>query len=300
MKAIVTGASGLLGRPTLKQFQDAGWDAVGVAFSRANNGLIKLDLTDTAAVKSFLDEQKPDVIVHCAAERRPDVADKDRDAAKRLNVQTPELLGKLCKERNIMLIYISTDYVFDGKNPPYEVDDKPHPLQFYGETKLAGEEAIRAVYPEAVILRVPILYGVTEFNGESAINILIDVVMNRDKKGTVDNVGKRYPTNVKDVARVLKDLAVERLEKKRDDVQGIFHFTGEEAWTKWEVCELIAAVKKVSIDHLTPQNTVDKSASVSRPEDSHLSNKRLKEFGIDTSSVDVKEWFSQYLTAANE
>lgn len=76
-----------------------------------------------------------------------------------------------------MLIYISTDYVFDGTAPPYEVEDKPNPLQFYGETKLGGEEAIKSVYPEAVILRVPILYGDTEYNGESAINVLIDVVL---------------------------------------------------------------------------------------------------------------------------
>lgn len=76
-----------------------------------------------------------------------------------------------------MLIYISTDYVFDGTKPPYEVGDKPNPLNFYGQTKLDGEEAIKSVYPEAVILRVPILYGSTEYNAESAINVLIDVVL---------------------------------------------------------------------------------------------------------------------------
>ena len=76
-----------------------------------------------------------------------------------------------------MLIYISTDYVFDGTQPPYEVEDKPHPLQFYGETKLGGEEAIKSVNSDAVILRVPILYGKTQYNGESAINVLIDVVL---------------------------------------------------------------------------------------------------------------------------
>jgi S-adenosylmethionine synthetase len=78
-----------------------------------------------------------------------------------------------------MLIYISTDYVFDGTTPPYEVDDKPNPLQFYGETKLAGEQAIQGVNKDAVILRVPILYGSTQYNGESAINVLIDVVLVR-------------------------------------------------------------------------------------------------------------------------
>lgn len=74
-----------------------------------------------------------------------------------LNVETSKQLATLCKSRDIMLIYISTDYVFDGTSPPYEVGDKPNPLQFYGQTKLAGENAIRQVYPNAVILRVPIL-----------------------------------------------------------------------------------------------------------------------------------------------
>jgi S-adenosylmethionine synthetase len=72
-------------------------------------------------------------------------------------VETPKNLALLCKSKGIMLIYISTDYVFDGTKPPYEVDDKPNPLQFYGESKLGGENAIREVFPEAVILRVPIL-----------------------------------------------------------------------------------------------------------------------------------------------
>lgn len=74
-----------------------------------------------------------------------------------LNVETSKQLATFCKLRDIMLIYISTDYVFDGTSPPYEVGDKPNPLQFYGQTKLAGENAIRQVYPNAVILRVPIL-----------------------------------------------------------------------------------------------------------------------------------------------
>ena len=75
-----------------------------------------------------------------------------------------------------MLIYISTDYVFDGENPPYNVNDKPNPLNFYGKSKLGGEEAVRQADPQAVVLRVPVLYGETEYNAESAINILLDAV----------------------------------------------------------------------------------------------------------------------------
>ncbi|KAI9469939.1 MAG: hypothetical protein EXX96DRAFT_644705 [Benjaminiella poitrasii] len=281
MKAVITGASGLL--------------VIGTAYSRAKNGLVKLDLTDAAAVEKFFKEQKPDVLVHCAAERRPDVAEQDHEGVLRLNIETPKRLATICQELGIMLIYISTDYVFDGKNPPYEVDDKPNPLQFYGETKLGGEEAIKSVYPDAVILRVPILYGKTEYNSESAINTLIDVVLNHDKAATVDNVSSRYPTNVEDVARVLKDLSVTKL-KDHKNIKGIYHFTGQECMTKYQICEVLSTVLDAPIDHLTAQNTVDKSASVSRPENSHLSNKRLQETGIDTSFVKLGAWFSKNLT----
>ncbi|KAI9354915.1 RmlD-like substrate binding domain-containing protein [Pilaira anomala] len=294
MKVIVTGGSGLLGRPAIKEFEKAGCDVVGTAFSRAKNGLVKLDLTDSAAVENFIDVEQPDVVVHCAAERRPDVAEKDREGVLRLNVETPKALARICKKRGIMLIYISTDYVFDGTTPPYEVEDKPNPLQFYGETKLAGEEAIKSVYPEAVILRVPILYGPTEYNGESAINILIDVVLNHDKPTTVDNVSSRYPTNVEDVARVIKDLAVAKVQNNKD-IKGIYHFTGQESITKYQVCEIVSKILGAPIDHLTPQNTIDKAASVSRPENSHLSIKQLKEAGIDTSFIRLADWFSKNL-----
>ncbi|KAI8374879.1 hypothetical protein BD560DRAFT_393487 [Blakeslea trispora] len=298
MKAVVTGASGLLGRPVVKQFENSGWEVVGTAYSRAKDNLLKLDLTDGQAVEQFLDQHKPNVVVHCAAERRPDVADQDREGVLRLNVETPKRLGKLCRERDIMLIYISTDYVFDGTSPPYEVDDKPNPLQFYGETKLAGEEAIKSVYPNAVILRVPILYGQTEYNSESAINILIDVVMNSSKPANVDNVAARYPTNVEDVGRVLKDLAVAKLQDGKD-IKGIYHFTARECLTKYQVCEIFGKVLGVPVDHLTPQNTVDKAASVSRPENSHLSVKRLEEEGINTSFVKFAEWCSNNLSTKN-
>ncbi|KAG1461042.1 hypothetical protein G6F46_002779 [Rhizopus delemar] len=280
MKAVVTGASGLLGRQVVKAFENANCEVVGTAFSRASGSLVKLNLTEVEAVKSFIDEQQPDVLVHCAAERRPDVAEKDQSGVLRLNVETPRNLATICKSKGVMLIYISTDYVFDGTSPPYEVDDKPNPLQFYGQTKLDGEKVIREVYPDAVILRVPILYGATEYNGESAVNVLIDTVLSK-KVSKVDNVAQRYPTNVADVARVLKDLAVKKINDKQD-IRGIYHFSAKESMTKYQMCETFASILNVPMDHLIPQNTVDPSASVSRPDNSHLSVKRLEEAGIDT------------------
>lgn len=99
------------------------------------------------------------------------------------------------------LVYISTDYVFDGTCPPYQVTDKPNPLQFYGQTKLAGEEAVLSVQSDSgrrVVLRVPVLYGPVRIPSDTAINILLDVV--RDQSGKqykMDHLATRYPTNVR-------------------------------------------------------------------------------------------------------
>ncbi|KAI9006651.1 hypothetical protein CLU79DRAFT_880062 [Phycomyces nitens] len=284
MKVVVTGASGLLGRAVL----------VGTAYTRAKNGLVKLDLVNQGELESFIDEQKPDAIVHCAAERRPDVAQNDQEGTRNLNIQVPRRLGALCKEKNVMLIYISSDYVFDGTCPPYHVTDKPNPLNFYGETKLGGEQAIQEVNPDAVILRVPILYGEVEYNGESAINILVDAVQSKTKT-LMDNVASRYPTNVQDIGRVIKDLLVNKIDLGQD-IKGIFHFSGTECFTKYTICQLFGSLLNLPIDHLERQDEIPASAAVSRPKDAHLSNKRLEDLGIDTKSTPFVDWWTEYLS----
>ncbi|KAG0189588.1 Methionine adenosyltransferase 2 subunit beta [Apophysomyces sp. BC1034] len=295
MKVVVTGASGLLGRAVAAQFNASGHKVIGTALSRAKGDLVKLDLTDEKAVQAFITEHNPDVLVHCAAERRPDVAEKDHSGTVKLNVTVPGLLGSTCKANGISLLYISTDYVFDGTAPPYEVDAIPNPLNFYGETKLNGEKAIQEVYPGAMILRVPILYGETEYNGESAINTLVDAVTNQGKSVDMDNFAARYPTNVKDVARVIKDLAVEKIEKKQD-IGGVFHFSNEERFTKYTICQIFGEILKLPIDHLKPQNDIPVAAAASRPKDAQLSIKRLKDLGIDTTSTPFAQWSEEWLS----
>ncbi|CAO3641278.1 unnamed protein product [Cunninghamella blakesleeana] len=295
MKVLVTGASGLLGRAVYRNFKAVNIPVIGTAFSRASNELLKLDLSNNDEVEQFLTEHKPDVIVHCAAERRPDVAEKDKEGTLKLNAQVPGNLASFSKINNIALIYISTDYVFDGNNPPYNESDTPNPINFYGESKLAGEEAIKKVNKDAIILRVPILYGQVEYNGESAVNLLIDVVKNNTKNGEMDNVCTRYPTNVDDIGRVIKDLAVKKLEQG-SSVSGTYHFTAEEKLTKYDMCKIFADILKISIDHIQPQNSVSPNALASRPLNSHLSIKRLQDLNIDISAVPFREWFQINLT----
>ncbi|ORZ13282.1 hypothetical protein BCR42DRAFT_330960 [Absidia repens] len=278
MKVLITGASGLL--------------VVGTAYSRVTDELVKLDLLNSNEVEHLLNSVQPEVIVHCAAERRPDVAEKDHQGTLKLNAKVPGDLAKYAKAHHITLIYISTDYVFDGTSPPYEVNDQPAPLNFYGESKLAGEQAIREMDPKAIILRVPILYGDVQFNGESAVNLLVDAVKDHAKPTDMDNYCLRYPTNVDDVGRVIRDIA-----EKGKTIEGTYHFSAGEMLTKYDMCGIFADLLKLPMDHLQPQNSISSSASASRPKDCHLSTARLQADGIDVSFVPFRSWFQTHFAS---
>ncbi|KAG0322364.1 hypothetical protein BGZ99_003362 [Dissophora globulifera] len=265
---------------------------VGVAFSRAKGDLKKLNLEASADVQTFIDEEKPDVVVHCAAERRPDVVEKSPENAKKLNVQVPGLLADLTNDRGILLIYISTDYVFDGTKPPYDVRDKANPLNTYGQTKYDGELEVKKFNSSAIILRVPILYGATEYNGESAVNALIDSVKNV-KDTSMDDYAIRYPTNVADIARVIKDLTL-KVRQEKVFISGILHFSGEEKYTKYEMCKTIAQILGTSVDHLKPVSEAPNDGTV-RPYNCHLSNRCLHGIGIDTRCVKFSDWMQNWL-----
>jgi len=169
---IITGASGLLGRALMRKFDgtaDGKWITIGLAHSRAGNGLQKIDLLEADAVQKVILENQPSVIIHSAAERNCNTVDNNYDAAFNLNVNSTKHIAKLAAEIGAVLIYISTDYVFDGNNPPYKEIDVPNPLNKYGLTKLEGEKVTLQEHNGACILRVPVLYGQVEHLQESVV-----------------------------------------------------------------------------------------------------------------------------------
>ena len=198
---LITGASGLLGRAVLAAFTRAGWAATGAAFSRAAPPLISLDVRDAAAVEAALAAHAPRVVVHSAAERRPDVCERDPAGSEALNVDAVWALARACARRDIAFIYISTDYLWDGTKAPYSEDDPLCPLNAYGAQKARGEFAARAAHPGAVCLRVPVLFGPTEDLGESAVTMFAAIVKGGDKPAQVDDWQVRVPTYTPDIVR---------------------------------------------------------------------------------------------------
>lgn len=250
-RVLVTGASGLLGREVLKQFRDRGWIATGLAYSRSEAGLVRVDLRNRDEVVRVLGDSSPSLVVHCAAERRPDVVDKQKEAVLSLNVTATEQLAMLCDERKIRLVYISTDYVFDGTSPPYKPEDRPNPLNTYGLTKLEGEKAVLRV-PGNVVLRVPILYGEVLSPEESAVTCLLSAVLDATKQANMSDYEQRYPTHTSDVARICVGLA--DAFHQGVDVGGVWHWSGSECHTKYTMARTIAELFGYPSDHLLPVN----------------------------------------------
>lgn len=290
LRVLVTGGTGLLGRAVLRVFdEDAKWEATGTAFSRfkedAKPRLVKLDLTDEEEVERLVREIDPQVIVHCAAERRPDVCENDPSLTQKVNVGSVALLSRLANEiPDTFLIYVSTDYVFDGKEPPYKPNAATNPLNEYGRSKAAGEEALWASGHNGGVLRVPVLYGLSSDAKESAITVLLaekglqlaTPKANR-KEVKVDDLAVRFPTFVEDVALALKALAARRM--KHCSLSGTWHFSGDEQMSKFALVQRVATLLGEDASHVLPDREPS-AAGASRPHNSQLETSALKLMGV--------------------
>ncbi|RFU75359.1 dtdp-4-dehydrorhamnose reductase [Trichoderma arundinaceum] len=245
-----------------------------------------------------------------AAQRFPDKVDKDPEAARALNITGSKSLASVTAARDILLIYISTDYVFPGRpgDAPYEADAAPAPTNLYGQTKLDGEKAVLEEYSVAgkeglgVILRVPVLYGHAETPSESAVNVLMDSVWKAQTEGTkikMDHWAIRYPTNTGDIGRICHDVATKYLDSgNRKDLPQTLQFSSEDKMTKYEICQVFGDIMGLSIANIEPNTEGnDPNASVQRPYDCHLSTRELKNLGIDVSTSDFVSWWRREVRA---
>ncbi|KIW68750.1 dTDP-4-dehydrorhamnose reductase [Phialophora macrospora] len=305
--ALITGASGFLGRQVLKAFSGSGWEATGTGFSRATGPLRKVDIQDAEAVAQLFDQVKPQVVVHCAADRQPDSCTKNPEAARQLNVTATELLASRAALHGAFLIYISTDYVFPGVpgQAPYKATDTPNPPNIYGRTKLDGETAaLQQPGGTTVVLRVPVLYGPTEpkeNNAESAVNILMDSLWRSQREPVkMDDWAIRYPTNVEDVARVCLDIAkLYTASPHPERLPRVLQFSSEDRMTKYEIVLKFAEIMGLPADGIVADKDGGKPGpdGTLRPYDCHLDTSELQALAIDVGTVDFVAWWRRYVGA---
>ena len=276
---LITGATGLLGRPAMRAFAaHPEWRVTGTAFRRTGPGLERIDLSHVERIPEFLDRLAPSVVVHSAAERHPDVSEKDPAGTQRLNVAATAAIARWAAAHSAFLIYLSTDYVFDGTTPPYRPGDATHPINAYGQSKLNGERAVLAAGSQAAILRVPILYGKVETLDESSVTVLAKNMLNArpGQRLAMEHWATRYPTHTDDVAAVLRQMVEHRLA--HPGFGGIFHWSGSEPMTKYDMALVFARQLGFDSERLIADATPPNGAP--RPKDCHLDCSDLERLGI--------------------
>jgi len=274
-KVALIGASGLLGRAVSNELASiTRWQVIRTAFRHGDTSTITLDIRDECAVRQFIADQAPDAIVVTAAERRPDVCENDPVLARALNVDALGFIASAAQEIGSWILSISTDYVFDGTQPPYQPDDAPNPLNAYGRSKLDGEQALLRSGARSCVLRLPLLYGPVIDWGESAVTSLTPAIVASARgvaPAVMDAWATRYPTFTPDVAVAIRQL-LERHEIG-ESVTGVMHWSGDEPMTKFDIAQRIAQVLNVDAQITAERSPID---TTPRPRNCHLASDALE------------------------
>jgi dTDP-4-dehydrorhamnose reductase len=298
MKVFVTGVGGQLGHDVVNELSGRSYEAVGSDIQPTYSGVgeitvpyVQLDITDKDAVSKTIEEIKPDVIIHCAAWTNVDGAEAEENRAKvdLINRQGTENIAKAAKSVDAKMVYISTDYVFDGQGErPWEPDDKCYaPLNVYGQSKLDGELAVANTLDKYFIIRIAWVFGL---NGKNFIKTMINVGKTHDTVRVVnDQIGT--PTYTLDLARLLVDM----IETEK---YGYYHATNEGGYISWyDFC--VEFYKKYGLSTtVIPVTTAEYGLSVAaRPFNSRLEKKKLIEAGF-TPLPTWQDAVSRYLKEA--
>ena len=299
MKVLVTGIAGQLGHDVMNELHKRGYEGVGsdVApkYSGADDGTavtkmdyVQMDITNSEEVNETIKKVNPDVVVHCAAWTAVDLAEESENKEKvmAINVGGTENIAKVCKELDCKMVYISTDYVFDGYGTrPWEEDCKDYaPLNVYGESKLMGEKVVSLNLEKYFIVRIAWVFGV---NGNNFIKTMLKVGKKFDSLNVVnDQIGT--PTYTYDLSRLLVDMI-------ETDKYGYYHATNEGGYISWYdfACEIFKqAGYKTKVNPVTTEEYGVSKAR--RPFNSRLNKTKLVDNGF-TPLPDWKDALSIYL-----
>ena len=303
MKFFVTGVGGQLGHDVMNELAKRGYEGIGSDVAHVYSGIadgspvttmpyVSLDITDAAAVERVLTQVNPNAVIHCAAWTAVDMAEDDDKVAlvRRVNAGGTQNIARVCKKLDCKMLYLSTDYVFDGQGTqPWQPDCRDYrPLNVYGQTKLEGELAVADTLTKYFIVRIAWAFGL---NGKNFIKTMINVGKTHDTVRVVnDQIGT--PTYTLDLARLLVDMC-------ETEKYGYYHATNEGGYISWYdfCCEFYRqyGLNTKVIPVTTQEYGLSKAA---RPMNSRLDKHKLVEAGF-TPLPDWRDAVSRYLKEAN-
>ena len=262
MKILATGANGQLGFDVLRAAKSQNIEVTGADIQ-------DFDITNLAETRMFITKHNPTCVIHCAAYTAVDLAEDEREKCHKINVTGTKNIALACKEIGAKMIYISTDYVFDGEGEePFKVDDIANPVNYYGLTKFQGEQAIAEILQNYFIARISWVYGI---NGNNFVKTMLKLAENRDELNIVgDQIGS--PTYTLHLAPILLDMA-------QSDKYGIYHITGEGfcSWANFASEVFNISNKQVKVNPIPSSEFPTKAK---RPKNSRLNKSALDDYGF--------------------
>lgn len=280
MKVLVTGVKGQLGFDVVKECEKRNIEAIGVDVE-------EMDITDASKVEEVIKSSNVDAVVHCAAWTAVDKAEDEVELCTKVNVEGTKNIAKVCKELSIKMMYISTDYVFDGQGEQlWNEYDQRNPLNVYGKTKCEGEMTVEELVEKRFIVRIAWVFGV---NGNNFIKTMLRLGKERGAVSVVsDQIGS--PTYTYDLARLLVDMI-------ETDKYGIYHATNEGLCSWYEfACEIF---KQANLEvEVTPVNSSQFPTKAKRPFNSRMSKTELDKNGFKRLPT-WQDALSRYLEVLN-
>ena len=281
MKVLVTGVKGQLGFDVVNELTKRGIEAVGVDIE-------EMDITDSASVDRVIKEVAPDAVIHCAAYTAVDAAEDNEDVCRKVNADGTRNIAEVCKELDIKMIYISTDYVFSGQGERFwEPEDEREPQSVYGQTKYEGELAVQELLEKYFIVRIAWVFGI---NGKNFIKTMLNLAKTRD---TVTVVNDQFgsATYTYDLAKLLVDMV-------QTEKYGVYHATNEGICSWYEFA--CAIFKEAGIEmNVLPISSAEYAAKAKRPYNSRMSKDKLEENGFDRLPT-WQDALKRYLAALKE
>jgi dTDP-4-dehydrorhamnose reductase len=285
MKILVTGSNGLLGQKlTALIGQDNSIQLIATARGESvipvKGEYYSMDVTEPTAIESVMSKTRPDVVIHTAAMTNVDHCETQREACWKANVTAVEDVVRVCEKYNAHLIHVSTDFIFDGSRGPLDENEKPAPVNYYGESKLAAEQAVQKSKLKWAILRTVLVYGITNDMSRSNIVLWVKNSLEQGKTIQVVNDQWRTPTLAEDLA-----MGCYLAAKKR--ATGIYNISGKDFLSPFDIAQKTAAYFKLDNSLIKATDSTQFKQAAKRPlTTGFIIDKARKDLGYEPKSFD--------------